>query len=181
MGYIYVRLYFVYRGVLWFSMYLQLGWSSDSKNIVIVGNGHNSSVILYDSTLQLIWQVPAGLSKVRETSVDNSTTDINSTAGTHDYKYGDAYYMCEINLSGNCFAIEEREGATTLIHLLCKESGRDLKTISLHSISGRREVHTVMMSSLHNGRYLIMVEGGYVVMVTAEDVIVSNVINMVIL
>lgn len=150
---------------------------------MVVGNGHSSSTMLYcvaEKTLQLLWQTAAGLSTDRESTIDKSHNQSHDCANTgKDYKYKDTYYMSEINPSGHCFAVEEREGASTLIHLLDKSTGVDIKTVPLKSINGKREVHTVMMSSMHNGKYVLMIEGGYVVVVMAEELDIANIFNMV--
>lgn len=159
--------------------------------------------------MKLLWQTPAGLTQTRESTIDKSHVQSNdmsydqeqrshdslptrqvpshdSKPESHehhmtgkDYRYGDAYYMAEINPSGNCFAVEERENACTLIHLLDAKTGKSLKTTKLSSLDGRREVHSLMMSLLHHGNYVIMAEGGYIVVVKGEELQIVNIFNVV--
>ena len=151
--------------------------------------------------MQLLWITQASITKTREStteshdqtnkspdqtnkSPDQTDKSPDQTDKSHDhtgrdYMYNDAFYMGEINPSNNIFVIEERQDACTLMHLLDTVSGSPLKTTPLHSLTGSREVHTLMMSSLHHRRYVVMVEGGYVVVVTGEELEVVNIFNVV--
>ena len=197
-----------------------MSWSSSSDHILIIGNGKNSSALLYSlqesrgeeveerrregegkgiKSLQLLWITQASITKTRESTTEShdskshdqtdkspdqtdKSPDQTNKSPDHtgrDYMYNDAFYMGEINPSNNIFVIEERQDACTLMHLLDAVSGSPLKTTPLHSLTGSREVHTLMMSSLHRGRYVVMVEGGYVVVVTGEELEVVNIFNVV--
>ena len=184
----------------------QLSWSSSSDHILIIGNGKDSPALLYSlqesrgeegeerrkegegkgiKLLQLLWITQASITKTRESTAEShdskshEQTDKSHDRTGRDYMYNDAFYMGEINPSNNIFVIEERQDACTLMHLLDAVSGSPLKTTPLHSLTGSREVHTLMMSSLHHGRYVVMVEGGYVVVVTGEELEVVNIFNVV--
>ena len=206
----------------------QLSWSHSSDCILIIGNGKNSSGLLYkledvklqeddnqkvcpeeQKRLNLLWTARAGLSETRESTVEshdqgnkshdqgnkshdqgnkshdqgNKSHDQGNKSHDQltgrDYSYKDAFYMGEVNPSGTVFIVEEREESCTLLHLLDGQTGLPIKTTPLSSLSGTREAHTLMMSSLHQGLYALMVEGGYVVMVTGEELEIVNIYNIV--
>ena len=240
-----------------------MSWSLSSDCILIIGNGKNSSGLLYkledvklqeddnhkvcpdeQRRLNLLWTARAGLSETRESTVEshdqgnkshdqrnkshdrgnkshdrgnkshdrgnkshdqgnkshdqgnkshdqgnkshdqgNKSHDQGNKSHDQltgrDYSYKDAFYMGEVNPSGTVFIVEEREESCTLLHLLDGHTGLPMKTTPLSSLSGTREAHTLMMSSLHQGLYALMVEGGYVVMVTGEELEIVNIYNIV--
>ena len=191
---------------------LQLAWSHDNGRFLIVGNGRNSSVVVYDITydkgsprLTEAWAVKAGGKCVdgREEEVTKSESD-SKDCGL-DYHYGDAFYMAEINPSGNVFAVEERPHRTTLAHLY-SPSGSPIKTRELivpgHSVNpvtagsdqsaagsdqsaagsdqsaaggtDRLAVQTLLISTYKDGIYALVVQGGYVIIVDAEKLTITN-------
>lgn len=182
---------------------LQLSWSPSSDCILIIANGRNSSALLYKledvkmqedgeklckERLTLLWRTRAGLSETRESTIEshdqrNKSHDQGNKSPDQltgrDYSYKDAFYMGEVNPSRTVFIVEEREESCTLLHLLDEGTGLPIKTTPLSSLSGTREAHTLMMSSLHDGLYALMVEGGYVVMVTGEELDIINIYNIV--
>ena len=95
-----------------------------------------------------------------------------------DYHQGDIFYMGEINPSGNCLLVEEREKACTMVHLY-SSSGNLLKSITVSSLDGRKEVHTHMISSFNNGCYVIMAQGGFVLVIKGEELEIISIFNMV--
>lgn len=127
--------------------------------------------------MTLLWQALTTASSLSSTDGQSTVTHDERCGKEYDYK--DVFYMGEINPSGNCFAVEERGNLCTLLHLLNKDDGKSIKVTPLSSLSGKQEVHTLMMSSLHNGRYALMIEGGYVAMVAAEELNIVNIINVV--
>ena len=173
---------------------MQLAWSHDSKRFLIVGNGFNSSVVVYDVITQDDRQNPAHIKQAWQTKTDQSqmtsqgvrTTDppvseaLKNTGW--DYHYGNAYYMAEINLSGNVLAVEERPKKTTLVHLYSPE-GKLLKTAELRVTaeevekekegasedSGDVAVHTLLISKYNSGFYAIAVQGSHVILLGAES------------
>lgn len=179
-----------------------LSWSPSSDCILIIGNGRNSSALLYKledvkmqedgeklckERLTLLWRTRAGLSETRESTIEshdqrNKSHDQGNKSPDQltgrDYSYKDAFYMGEVNPSRTVFIVEEREESCTLLHLLDEGTGLPIKTTPLSSLSGTREAHTLMMSSLHDGLYALMVEGGYVVMVTGEELDIINIYNI---
>ena len=198
---------------------VQLAWSHDSRRFLIVGNGHNSSVVVYDivctdhdeeSTPKLkeAWRVRAGQgfasadphhidsqTQKKSSDKDCDTQDtlkstINLKCSGLEYQYGDAFYMAEINPSGNVFAVEERPQKSTLARLY-SSSGELLKTSELsipikdatgvagakESLTGEGErfaVQTLLISTYKDGSYALVVQGGYVLFVDAEQLTVHN-------
>ena len=202
-------------------MCVQLAWSHDSRRFLVVGNGHNSSVVVYDiinsndkeskvaPKLKEAWRVRAGQpfnslekasgEKDKENVKDENTekasaSAVNSKDSGLEYQYGDAFYMAEINPSGNVFAVEERPKKTTLARLY-SPSGELLKTSELSvptrdpsaagtkgpgaaaASSGSGEgsaVQTLLISTYKDGSYAIVVQGGYVIFVDAERLTITN-------
>lgn len=132
-----------------FFISLQLAWSHDSKDFLIIGNGRNSSVVMYNvlsqvndrdvPTLKLkqAWQVKAGRCGIdkdpkeyQSPIIDQQRLESIGRESAVEYHYGDAFYMGEITPSGNVIAIEERPGHVTLIELYSPE-GRLIKTVEL--------------------------------------------------
>ena len=112
-----------------------------------------------------------------------------------EYQYGDAFYMAEINPSGNVFAVEERPERSTLARLyspsgellntseLCVPIAQDSipaaaddKESSSAAASGRKSaaLRTLLISTYKEGRYALVVQGGYVLFVDAEQLAVTN-------
>ena len=111
-----------------------------------------------------------------------------------EYQYGDAFYMAEINPSGNVFAVEERPERSTLARLyspsgellnsseLCVPIAHDTtaaddkdKESSSAAASVRKSaVRTLLISTYKEGRYALVVQGGYVLCVDAERLTVTN-------
>ena len=79
--------------------------------------------------LRQLWQVEAIKDKGQssETKVQSSlAAPSESEAPLHkntglDYHYGNAFYMAEINPSGNVLAVQERQSAPTLVQLYSPE------------------------------------------------------------
>lgn len=109
-----------------------------------------------------------------------------------DYHYGDAFYMAEINPSGNVFAVEERPGKSTLARLY-SHGGELLHTSELHAPitaavdtkdaeksaktgdgDKRPGVQTLLISTYKAGCYALVVQGGYVLLVDAEKLTIAN-------
>ena len=110
-----------------------------------------------------------------------------------EYQYGDAFYMAEINPSGNVFAVEEQPGKSTLARLY-SHTGELLNTSELCAPTtaaadtkesakaddggaggGKRSgVQTLLISTYKDGRYALVVQGGYVLLVDAEKVTITN-------
>ena len=171
---------------------LQLAWSHDSKKFLIIGNGYNSSVVMYNvisqdndrdvPTLKLkqAWQVKAGIDNDQAPNVYDQRLESTGRECAVEYHYGDAFYMGEITPSGNVIAIEERPGRVTLIELYSPK-GQLMKTVELKlkdrvvnhptGQDGGEEkekidsVRTLYMSTCRNGCYAVGVQGGTVVMV----------------
>ena len=107
-----------------------------------------------------------------------------------EYQYGDAFYMAEINPSGNVFAVEERPEQSTLARLyspsgellntseLCVPTADNpttnaagMKESSVAGVSGgdkRSAIQTLLISTYKDGCYALVVQGGYVLLVDAE-------------
>ena len=202
-----------------------MAWSHDSRRFVIVGNGHNSSVVVYDiiysnpdrnsPRLKEAWRVRAGQhsntpEKHAHHHSDNKTggkdeedvVEMNRASVSYkdtsglDYQYGDAFYMAEINPLGNVFAVEERPGKSTLARLY-SHGGKLLNTSELHAPttaaaggaedansesakagggSGDKKpgVQTLVISTYKAGCYALVVQGGYVLLVDAEKLTITN-------
>lgn len=208
---------------------MQLAWSHDNRRFLIVGNGYNSSVVVYDivctdqdkSTPRLreAWRVTAGqpfdspdqhaghhVSGVKDKScggvqnTQEASPSTTATTGSKDsgleYQYGEAFYMAEINPSGNVFAVEERPQRSTLT-CLYSPSGELIRTGQLSvpnkdltatksaaSASGSQEeggesgqvaaVQTLLISTYKDGSYALVVQGGYVLFVDAEQLTITS-------
>lgn len=209
-----------------FLLSLQLAWSQDSRRFLIVGNGHNSSVVVYDITcgdpdeknppkLREAWRVRAGhpfssrayplschhsISQARDktSTKDCDPQDVMSMSTVNpscqdsglEYKYGDAFYMAEINPSGNVFAVEERPQKSTLTRLyspggeLLKTSELSIPTTNDTAVSNKESattgrggisaVQTLLISMYKDGSYALVVQGGYVIFVDAEQLTIRN-------
>ena len=214
---------------------MQLAWSCDNRRFLIVGNGYNSSVVVYDivrtgqdkSTPRLreAWRVTAGqpfdspdqhaghhVSGVKDKScggvqnTQEASPSTTATTGSKDsgleYQYGEAFYMAEINPSGNVFAVEERPQRSTLTRLYSPSGelirtgqlsvpNKDLTaTKSATSASGSQEegggggeggesgqvaaVQTLLISTYKDGSYALVVQGGYVLFVDAEQLTITS-------
>ena len=163
-------------------------------------------VIEKEKNLKCLWQVQAGQFPKRDPSVKSHDDQQQSCDHQHqshddkqqshdkkqqshdqshdiertgaDYHQGDIFYMGEINPSGNCLLVEEREKACTMVHLY-SSSGNLLKSITVSSLDGRKEVHTHMISSFNNGCYVIMAQGGFVLVIKGEELEIISIFNMV--
>lgn len=175
----------------------QLAWSHDSKRFLIVGNGVNSSVVMYsvqlDSSkpvLEQLWQVKAkeemkGQSsevKVQTENCDSEHSDTVRDTLTENtakyYKYKDAFYMAEINPSGNTVAVKEMEAGSTLVQLFSVE-GKLLKSTELRLDGIDKKLDAVLMSTYSKGHYAVAVQGGNVFIITAETLDVLSIIKTV--
>ena len=123
-----------------------------------------------------------GAEKTTPASVSSKDTGL-------EYQYGDAFYMAEINLSGNVFAVEERPGKSTLARLY-SPSGKLLSTSELHvhtavaadtkesSKAGedgnKSGVKTLFISTYKDGHYALAVQGGYVLSIDAENLTITS-------
>ena len=127
---------------------------------------------------------------------DTSTTGL-------EYQYGDAFYMAEINPSGNVFAVEERPGKSTLARLY-SPGGELLNTSELRApttiaaaddakelakagdgddgtSSGDKKigVQTLLISTYRAGCYALVVQGGYALFVDAEKLTITSCFKLV--
>lgn len=184
-----------------------MAWSHDSQRFLVVGNGHNSSVVVYELVysnqdesvpqLREAWRVRAGQSpehhdgNTREENGGKAqaaqkplapSSVVNSKDSGLEYQYGDAFYMAEINPSGNVFAVEERPHKSTLARLY-SPSGGLLKTSELNvptstsppaADAGGLVVQTLLISTYKGGLYALVVQGGYVLFVDAEQLSITN-------
>lgn len=174
-----------------FLCYLQLAWSHDSKKFLIIGNGKNSSIVVYsivmeesDFTLRELWVLPAKdcppfnpNSGQRDPTTSAAVLSEERGSTSQDsgrkYPYKNAFFMAEFNPSGNIFAVEELPYQTTMIHLVSPE-GRIVKSVDLMAAISeqdsckRRPVNTVFISAHHCGLYAIGLEGGRMALMEAE-------------
>lgn len=119
-----------------------------------------------------------------------------------EYQYGDAFYMAEINPSGNVFAVEERPGKSTLARLYSPR-GELLNTSELHAPTtivaaaddtkesakagdhgagnGNKKmgVQMLLISTYKAGHYALVVQGGYALFVDAEKLTITNCFRLV--
>ena len=177
----------------------QLAWSHDSKRFLIVGNGVNSSVVMYSvqlgsskPVLEQLWQVKAKeevKGQSSEVKVQRSTENCDSehsdavrdtlTENTAKYyKYKDAFYMAEINPSGNTVAVKEMEAGSTLVQLFSVE-GKLLKSTELRLDGIDKKLDAVMMSTYSKGHYAVAMQGGNVFIIAAETLDVLSIIKTV--
>lgn len=136
--------------------------------------------------IEQIWQVKAGQHPTRDPSIikshdheshDQSSSEAALTA--REYHRGDLFYMGEINPDGTVLVVEEREGACTMVHLYSPE-GQLNNSLSLKSLDGSKEVHTIMISSVNqNGLYVVMAQGGYVLVIKGIELRLVNTIKIV--
>lgn len=170
---------------------MQLAWSHDSKMFLVVGNGKNSSIVVYsvameesDLTLRELWVLPAKkcppsnpTSSQEDPTTSAARPSMDKVSASEDsgrnYQYENAFCMAEFNPSGNIFAVEEIPYQTTMVHLVSPEGvivrSVDLMAgISERDASKRRPVNTVFISAHHNGLYAIGLEGGRMVLMEAE-------------
>ena len=175
----------------------QLAWSHDSKRFLIVGNGVNSSVVMYSvqlgsdkPVLEQLWQVKAieevqaqevvkgQSSEVKVQRSDESAVgDAPGNTAKH-YKYKDAFYMAEINPSGKTVAVKEREAGSTVVQLFSVE-GKLLKSTELRLDGTDKKLDAVLMSTYSKGQYAVAVQGGNVFIIAAETLDVISVIRTV--
>ena len=131
--------------------------------------------------LTCLWQVQSGQFAVRDPSVtkqkSHDTSHDNHLTGL-GYRYGDLFYMGEINSNGTSIVVEERENASTMVHLYSPD-GELVRSLCLKSIDGIREVHTHMISSDRNGYYVIMTQGGYALVIKGTELVLTRTINIV--
>lgn len=189
-------------------LYKQLAWSHDSKRFLVIGNGKDSSVVVYNVVLQdcesglpslklkQAWHVEAGNFEIHKHLKDSSPPKDSSqaspsttrTESDEESRYGDAFYMGEITTSGNVFAIKERPGHATLMELYSPD-GQLIKSANLELMdnaekgSHRKEenvtaLKTLFMSTYMNGCYAIGANSGIVFFVN-ENLEFLSVINVV--
>ena len=122
-----------------------------------------------------------------------------------EYQYGDAFYMAEINPSGNVFAVEERPGKSTLARLyspggelLNTSELRAPTTIAAAAADDAKEstkagdgddgagngdkkmgVQTLLISTYRAGCYALVIQGGYALFVDAEKLTITNCFKLV--
>lgn len=167
---------------------------------MIVGNGINSSIVVYaveedvltnEPCIKQLWQKLAGEDHVKvkgqsskdkdhhplqysDSSRGRSQRDVRLTG--KDYNYGDAFYMAEITPAGNVIAIQEREKGGTFVHLYCPE-GKLLRVKELEvskEESNSTTLHTLFISSYQDGCYAIGLQGGVVVLLEAETLEIAS-------
>lgn len=129
----------------------------------------------------------------KEGAEKTASTAISSKDTGLDYHHGDAFYMAEINPSGNIFAVEERPGKSTLARLY-SPSGELLNTSELSvptvaaadtkksSKTGDKKkpgVQTLLISTYKDGHYALVVQGGCVLFVDAEKLTIASSFKMV--
>lgn len=184
---------------------MQLAWSHDSKMFLVIGNGKDSSIVVYsiiteesDLTLRELWVLPTKdcpPSTPKSSQQDPTTSAARDSkeevsAGDHsgrNYPYENAFFMAEFNPSGNIFAVEEIPYQTTMIHLVSPEGGV-MRSVDLmagiseqDSCCKRRPVNTVFISAHHDGLYAIGLEGGRVVLMDAEMLQINKTFKVVIM
>ena len=125
-------------------------------------------------------------------SKDRSELESNSEDSALDYHYGNAFYMAEINPSGNVFVVEERPKKSTLARLYspggdllktrelvvpCQSTGPTPAAGNDQSAAEGNEkvaVQTLLISTYKEGIYALVVQGGYVIIVDAELLTITN-------
>ncbi len=126
-------------------------------------------------SIECLWHVLAGQFTNRDPSVSHDQShDSHVTASG----YSDLFFMGEINADGSSIVIEEREKACTMMHLH-SSSGKLLRSSVLKSLDGKTEVHTLMISCRNNGHYVIMAQGGYVLVIKGVELELVNTIKLV--
>ena len=128
-------------------------------------------------TLECVWHAFAGQFTKRDPSVSHDQSH-DSQVTASGYHYGDLFFMGEINADGSSIVIEEREKACTMMHLY-SSSGEVLRSSVLKSLDGKTEVHTLMISSRNNGHYVIMAQGGNVLVIKGAELELVNTIKLV--
>ena len=154
--------------------------------------------------IKLAWTLHAIDQSTKEEEVSQSINDsdgiIETGEGTSEeassqisgrnYPYEDAFFMAEINPSGNVFAVKELPYRTTLIHVLSPEGAvmktKDLmetlyneestKTIKTKT---KRPVNTLFISLYRDGMYAIGLEGGRIILMDAESLDVVKLFKVV--
>lgn len=183
---------------------VQMAWSKDSKRILVIGNGWNSSLVVYDvsmskegskQTLSLAWTLLADEDSQHLTATENETggeqeagsnvtkKEVDVELSGKNYRYVVAYFMAEFNPTGNVFAVMEIPYKTAFVQLLSAD-GKLVKTQDLMLAMGeaecaRRPVQTLFISEFHDGVYAIGVEGGKVALVDAEALDVKKTFSVV--
>lgn len=178
---------------------MQLAWSHDSKSFLVIGNGKNSSLVVYsidtekpDSSLRELWVLPVKNcpstpnSRQQDPTTREARESEVSVGGSseRDYPYKNAFYMAEFNPSGNIFAVEEIPYQTSMVHLV-SPAGDIVRSLDLmagiseQESCRRRPVNTLFLSAHHDGQYAVGLERGSVVLVDAELLQINRTFNVV--
>jgi hypothetical protein len=139
---------------------------------------------------------------VEKTSTPAASVSCKKDTTALDYHYGDAFYMAEINPSGNVFAVEERPGRSTLARLYSPR-GEPLNSSELHvhapttvsdaaaddtkesaeadGCEGDKKlgVQTLLISTYKAGCYALVVQGGYALFIDAEKLTITSCFKLV--
>lgn len=160
----------------------QLAWSPDSARFVVVGNGFNSSVVMYSlqlegskPVLKQLWQVKATEEvKYQGSEVRVQRSEDSEEATTRE----DVFYMAEITPSGNTVAVKETGEGSTVVQLFSVE-GKLLRSTELRLNGGDKKLNAVLVSTYNNGCYAVCVQGGHVFFIAADTLDVINIIETV--
>ncbi len=129
---------------------------------------------------------------------DATSVSCTDTTGL-DYHYGDAFYMAEINPSGNVFAVEERPGRNTLARLyspggeLLNSSELCVRAPTTGAVDDTKEsaetdggegdkklgVQTLLISTYKAGCYALVAQGGYALFIDAEKLAITSCFELV--
>lgn len=163
----------------------QLAWSPDSTRFVVVGNGFNSSVVMYSvqlegskPVLKQLWQVKATEEVKDQGSEVRVQRSEDSEEATTRRKSEDVFYMAEIAPSGNTIAVKETGEGSTVVQLFSVE-GKLLRSTELRLNGGDKKLNAVLMSTYNNGCYAVCVQGGHVFIIAADTLNVINIIETV--
>lgn len=162
----------------------QLAWSPDSTRFLVVGNGFNSSVVMYlvqleDSkpVLKQLWQVKATEVKDQGSEVRVQRSEDSEVATTKRKSEG-VFYMAEFTPSGNTVAVKETGEGSTVVQLF-SVGGELLKSTELRLDGSDKKLNAVLMSTYNNGCYAVCVQGGHVFFIAAHTLDVINIIETV--
>ena len=158
-----------------------MAWSWDSQKLVLVGNGLNSSLLVYEVTcvvdgkprLKLSWMLQAASTSEPATRRAKGE-ESKEEAARENVQYFIAYCMAEFNPNGDIFAVKELPYETVVIQLVSPD-GSVSKSIDLMQALNppeeysKRPVQTLFLSTYRDGAYAVGLIGGTVVIVDADQ------------